>query len=65
MFQGGLRSLDAHIGGEFAVSGDVPFANAGALDDPFVAGVDALGEVSIGDDFARQIAARPENNGAK
>ena len=52
-----LRRLDAEIGGQFAVGRDVALANAGALHDPFVGGVDLLGEIGIGDDPLRQIAA--------
>ena len=35
-----LGGGDAEIGGQLVVAGDVALANAGALDDPFVARVD-------------------------
>ena len=37
-----LRGFDREIGGDFAFGGEVALADAGALDDPFVGGVDEL-----------------------
>ena len=36
------RRRGAEVGGQFAVRGDVALLDAGALDDPFVGGVDHL-----------------------
>ena len=38
------------VGGLLALARDVALADAGALADPFVGGVDALGQIVIGDD---------------
>ena len=43
----------------------VALADAGALDDPVVGGVDELGEVVVGDDRARQIAADAGDDAAQ
>ena len=43
-----LGGGNAEVGGQLVVAGDVPLANAGALDDPFVAGVDDLRQIGIG-----------------
>ena len=48
--QRGARRLLAQHGGGLARRGDVPLLDAGALHDPFVAGVDRGGELLIGED---------------
>ena len=45
------------IGGQLALGRDVALADAGALDDPGIAGVDRAGELVVGDDPGRQIGA--------
>ncbi len=52
-----LGGGDAKIGREFVVAGDVPLTNAGALDDPLVAGIDDLRQVGIGHDALGQVGA--------
>ena len=42
---------------------DMALADAGALADPFVGGVDALGEIVVGDDVVRQIRAAADDAG--
>ena len=37
-----LRGLDREVGGDLALGGEVALADAGALDDPLVGGVDEL-----------------------
>ena len=44
------RRRQREIGGLLAVRDDAALADAGALADPFVGGIDALGEIVIGDD---------------
>ena len=46
------------VRGVFALARDAPFADAGALADPFVAGIDALRQFVVGDDVLRQIRHR-------
>src|SRR5690606_13700240 len=48
------RGIDGERGGRFVVLGDIALADAGALDDPLVAGIDALRELGIGDHAARK-----------
>src|SRR5580692_3383768 len=38
---------------------DVAFADAGALDDPLVAGIDHLGQFGVGENVGRHIAEHP------
>jgi len=49
--------IEGQIAGGFAIGGAAALADAGARRDPFVAGVDELFEVGVGDDFFRQVAA--------
>ena len=42
------RGLGREAAGGLAIAGDVAAADAGALDDPFVGGVDAFGELLVG-----------------
>ena len=46
----------------FARRGDAALVDAGALHDPFVRRVDLAGEIGIGEDLARQIAAAAEDD---
>ena len=48
------RRLGRQRRGGLAVAGDVARLDAGALDDPFVGGVDPLGELGVGDPARRQ-----------
>jgi hypothetical protein len=48
--------IEGQIAGGFAIGGATALADAGARRDPFVAGVDELLEVGVGDDFFRQVA---------
>ena len=57
-----LRRLDGEIGRHLAVRRDMALADAGALHDPFVGGVDAGRELLVGEDALRQIAAASEND---
>ena len=54
----------AEIGGEFTLGGDMALADAGAFDNPFVAGIDCRGEFGIGEHAGRQIAASADDPGA-
>ena len=56
-----MRGFQREIGRRLAGSRDVALADAGALDDPFVAGVDALGQFGIGEDGLGQIRAAADN----
>ena len=58
----GLRRLEPHVGGDLAGRRDVALADAGALDDPLVAGVDLAGELLVGEDALRQVAAAAEHD---
>ena len=51
------RRVQREVGRLLAVGGDVALADAGARADPFVAGVDALREIVVGQDLRRQVAA--------
>ena len=57
------RGMQRQIAGEFTFGGDMPFADAGALDDPLIGGIDQLFEIGVGEDAVRQIAAGAENAG--
>ena len=52
-----LGGGDAEVGRELVVAGDVALTDAGALDDPFVGGVDDLREVGVGHDALGQMGA--------
>ena len=55
----------AHMrGAEPLALEDVPFLDAGALDDPLVAGVDHLRQFGIGEHVGRHIAENPGDRGA-
>jgi hypothetical protein len=43
----------------------VALADAGALDDPVVAGIDKFRQIDIGDNVGRQIAANARDSTAK
>ena len=58
-----LGGVDGEIGRHLAVRGDVTLADAGALHDPFVGGVDGRGEVRVAEGALRQIAAAAEHDG--
>ena len=49
--------FDGHVGGGHFGGGDVALADAGALDDPLVVGLDHLFEVLVGEHARRDIAA--------
>jgi hypothetical protein len=53
--QGASRGLDGQVAGRLVVARLVALADAGALLDPLVAGVDDLGQVGVGDDLLGQI----------
>ena len=58
------RGGDREVGGRLAVGGDVALADAGALRDPLVGGVEAAGQLVIGDDLLRadrRRSRRPAN----
>src|SRR5262245_49676573 len=58
-----LRGLDGQMRGELAVGRDMTLLDAGALLDPFVGGIDFLGQLVVGNDPLRQIGAAPLNDG--
>ena len=49
--------FNGEVAGGLTFGSDMALANAGALADPFVIGVDQLFEVGIGQHFFRQVAA--------
>ena len=51
------RGLVAKITGGFAFGGDMTLADAGAAVDPFVGGIDDLGQIIVGQHFFRQVTA--------
>src|SRR5690606_17385257 len=51
------RGLQAEVDRGLALGGDVALADAGARGDPFVAGVDDLRQVVVGQYLGRQVAA--------
>ena len=53
----------AEVGGHLAVGRDVALADAGALHDPLVGGVDHPRQFGVGEDALRQIAAAAEDDG--
>src|SRR5207244_40855 len=57
----GTARMGREIAREFVIRGDVALADAGALDDPLVAGVDDRLELAIGDEALRQVTARAGN----
>ena len=58
--QQSAHRLGAHMRGAepFALE-DVAFADAGALDDPLVAGIDHLGQLGVGENVGRHVAEHP------
>ena len=57
----GLGRLEADDRGRLVIGSDVALADAGALDDPLVAGVDLLSEFGIGNDAGGQIGAATDD----
>ena len=55
-------ACERQVGGGLALGRDVALADAGALHDPFVGGVDHPRQLGIGEDAARQIAAAAEHD---
>ena len=55
MMQRRARSLNRQVRGELALGGDVALPDPGALDDPFVRGVDPGRQFGIGQDLLRQV----------
>src|SRR4030081_1422130 len=58
----GFRRLDGEVRGVLAGGRDAALANAGALGDPFVGGVDLAGELGIGEDMLGQVAPDAQND---
>src|SRR6185295_13836134 len=56
-FERPLARLESEVAGSLLLVGDVAAGDAGALADPGVAGIQALGEVVVGHDARRQVAA--------
>src|SRR5690606_13774403 len=56
-FQRTQGGVVGKVAGGLALGGDVALADAGARGDPFIAGIDELGQVVVGQHFFRQIAA--------
>src|SRR5690606_14029011 len=56
-FQRAYRRVERQVHGGFAFRGDVALTDAGARGDPFVAGVDDLRQVVVGQHLAGQVAA--------
>src|SRR5262249_49787370 len=55
VLEGRFGRADRQIGRHLSVRGDAPFANARALHDPLVGGVESFRQIAIGHDAARQI----------
>ena len=53
---------DGEVRGQLARRGDPALANAGALGDPGIGGVDLPGKIGVGEDMARQIASTAEHD---
>ena len=64
MSERGARRLRRHLRGQFTWRRDAALVDAGALHDPFVGRVDLAGQIGIGQDLARQVAAAAEDNRA-
>ena len=60
-----LRGADGQIRGQLAVGGDPALADAGALADPLVGGIEPGGQLVIGDDPLGQIGAAAGDLGAQ
>ena len=56
------RGGERKVGGQFARRGDMALADAGALHDPFVGGLDRARQIVVGEDVAGQIAAAAEHD---
>ena len=56
-FQRAHGGVVGEVAGGLAFGGDVALADAGARGDPFVAGIDELRQVVVGQHLFRQIAA--------
>ena len=63
MGEGGLGRGGGEIGGRLAVGRDMALADAGALGDPFVGGLEAAGQLGIGHHLLRQISAAADHLG--
>ena len=57
LFHRGERGFGAHVAGVFVVRGDAALLDAGAGGDPLVIGLDDLGEIVVGENFFRHVAA--------
>jgi hypothetical protein len=53
--------MESQVAGGLAIRGLAPLTDAGTGPDPFVAGIDELLQILVGDDFFRQIAAGARN----
>src|SRR5262249_59396426 len=58
----GARRLDGELGRGLARRRDAALADAGALDDPLVRGLDLPGQLRIAEDVLRQVAADAEHD---
>ena len=58
-------AFERQVGGKLAFGGDVALLDAGARGDPFVGGVDALGELAVRDHPRRQIGAAADHLGTQ
>ena len=57
------RGRDRQIRGALAGGRDMALADAGALDDPRVAGIGLLGQLRVGDDALREVGPAAEHPG--
>src|SRR6185437_15761794 len=62
-FQSVLGGAEGQVAGGLAIGRDVPLANAGAGADPFVAGIDDLFQIGIGDNALGQGTAGSDDAG--
>src|SRR5687767_9410330 len=58
------RGDRGQVGGELALRGNMAFADAGALDDPLVGGVDHRRQIAIRQHLLRKITPNPTNHAA-
>ena len=63
--EGGLGGLGGHEGAGFMRRGEMALADAGALADPLVGGIDGFGQLLVADEVFRQIGADTNQLGAR
>src|SRR5262249_20593244 len=56
------RRLDGELGRRLTRRSDAPLADAGALGDPFVGGLDPLGEIRVGEHVLGQVTANAQDD---